>query len=288
MQLQVALCSWAKGLFEQQMLPVFVRLVCLLQPCSAALHSLPAPSAPPADASPALLERVAAVEAAMVEQSRAVADLLAALAAQGASQHVGAAVAAAQAQTAARKAAATQTEPGGQEEREGVGAQRAGRTARSPAKAAQRASPPKQPLREQQRPAAQQEPAAQLHQRRAAAAKRSVLGDPARSTAGAATREASSPPASPRVSLPRLKVTHAAGTAQQIAIATARQQLALKAQRAREEAEAESPVWLSMLYVFGWGLLAVLGAAAVLVGMTAALVKAGRLSQGDLDFLWRK
>lgn len=243
---------------------------------------MPASSwAPLADASPALLERVAAVEAAMVEQSRAVTDLLTALAAQGASQHIGAAAAAAQAQTAARKVAATQTEARGQEE----GAQRAGRPALSPAKAVQRASPPKQQAqREQQR----REPAAQLHQRRAVAAKRSVLGDPARTSGGAAAREAGSAQASPRVCLPRLKVTHAAGTAQQIAMATARQQLALQAQRAREEAEVESPVWLSMVYVFGWGLLAVLGAAAVLVGMTAALVKAGRLSQSDLEFLWRK
>ncbi|PRW57342.1 hypothetical protein C2E21_3821 [Chlorella sorokiniana] len=230
-----------------------------------------------ADASPALLERVAAVEAAMVEQSRAVADLLAALAAQGASQHIGAAVAAAQAQTAARKAAATQTEMGEQEEDEE--AQRAGRPAASPAKAAPR---------EQQRQVAQREPASQLHQRRAAAAKRSVLGDPARTSGSSAAREAGSAQASPRVSLPRLKVTHAAGTAQQIAMATARQQLARQAQRAREEAEAESPVWLSMVYLFGWGLLAALGVAAVMVGMTAALVKAGRLSQSDLEFLWRK
>lgn len=221
----------------------------------------------------------------MVEQSRAVTDLLAALAAQGASQHIGAAVAAAQAQTAAaRKAAATQTEASGQEEEEeGEQAQRAQRPARSPAKAAQQASPRKQqPQRQPQR-----EPTSQLHQRRAAAAKRSALGDPAR-TSGGGPAQAASPAPSPRASLPRLKLTHAAGTAQQIAIATARQQLARQAQRAREEAEAETPVWLSMFYLFGWGLMAVLGAVAVLVGMTAALVKAGRLSPSDLEFLWRK
>lgn len=87
--------------------------------------------------------------------------------------------------------------------------------------------------------------------------------------------------------MPRLQATHAAGTAQQIAMATARQQLALTAQRAREEAEAEAPVWVTMVYVFGWGTLGLLGLAAVLVGMAAALVKSGRLRPEDLEFLFK-
>lgn len=89
-----------------------------------------------------------------------------------------------------------------------------------------------------------------------------------------------------RPALPRLKTTHAAGTAQQIAIATAREQLARQAARAREEAEAEPPVWVTMFYVFGWGILVLLGLGAVLVGMVAALVKSGRLTEADLAFLW--
>lgn len=221
----------------------------------------------------------------MAEQSRAVTDLLRALGTAGASQQAGAAVAAVQAAVAAEPEAAAR------EER---------REEKRPATAAAQAQPAAQERgrereREQQReqapaaaaPAQRPQPQAELHQRRSAAAKRSVLGDPARAAAAGAAAGPSCTRPSQRDGLPRLKPSHTAGTAQQIAIATARQQLALQAQRAKEEAEVETPVWVTMFYVFGWGALGLLGLAAVLVGMAASLVKAGRLSQDDLSFLFK-
>jgi hypothetical protein len=90
----------------------------------------------------------------------------------------------------------------------------------------------------------------------------------------------------PTAPLPRLKATHAAGRPQQIAMATAREQLALQAARGQED-EAETPAWVTMFYVFGWTLLAVLGLVAVVVGALAVMVKQGRLSDSDLDFLFK-
>ena len=177
----------------------------------------------------------------MAEQSRAVTDLLSALAAQAASHQVGAAVAAAQ-----RKTAEARHEPGS--------------TSTAGAQAAPVAAAPSQPRKQQE--AAPQlaseapQPQPQLVQRRAAGGKRSVLGNPARSASGAGEAGAVRP--SPRSDMPRLKSTHAAGTAQQIAMATARQQLALQAQRAQEEAEAETPAFLAVLYMIGWAVVAVL------------------------------
>ena len=129
------------------------------------------------------------------------------------------------------------------------------------------------------------QPAQQLHQRKSAAAKRSALGDPDRSARAAAVAAAA---ADRPAALPRLKPAHSAGTAQQIAMQTAREQLARQAQRAREEAEGEAPVWITMFYVFGWGALALLGLAACLVGTVAVLLRSGRISESDLAFLWEQ
>ncbi|PSC72223.1 expressed protein isoform A [Micractinium conductrix] len=233
------------------------------------------------DASSRLLERVGAVEAAMVEQSRAVSDLLAALGTQHGSAALQQAAAAAMAAQAAAKPADAQAQAhaqaqGGQQPASAAGQHAV--LAAKPRGAVQEADTPAAPPVHKQ--AGAPEPAAQLVQRKAAVARRSMLADPARAAGSAATT-----PRAP--ALPRLKPAHAAGTAQQIAMATARQQLARQAaERAREEAEAEGPAWLAALYVFGWGLVALLGLGALLIGIVAAMLKSGRLNESDLAFLW--
>lgn len=190
----------------------------------------------------------------MAEQSRAVTDLLTALGTQGAVDLQQAAAAAAAAARAAE-------------------GQRAVAAPASPIDAA--------PAAVEKHEDAQ--PAHQLHQRKSAAAKRSALGGPDPDRTARAAAAAARPAA-----LPRLKPTHSAGTAQQVAMHTAREQLARQAQRAQEEAEGETPVWVTMFYVFGWGALTLLGLAACLVGSVAVLLRSGRISQSDLAFLWEQ
>ncbi|KAL4853115.1 hypothetical protein ACK3TF_005894 [Chlorella vulgaris] len=212
-------------------------------------------AAPAADSSRLLLERVAAVEAAMAEQGRAVADLLAALRTQGAATLLGA---------AAAEAAVPSQGP-------------AEAAAPSPV------PPPQEAAADRgEQPAHASLPAPQLlHQRKSALVKRSVLGNPSRSATAAAA-------ASPRAALPRLTSTHAAGTAQQIAMATAREQLAKQAARGPEDADAEMPAWVTMIQVLGWTALVLLSLAAVAAGAVAVLVKEGRLSESDLEsFLFK-
>lgn len=216
----------------------------------------------------------------MAEQSRAVTDLLAVLASQGsaASQQVAPAVVGVQPVAAAPvEAASGKAATPHQAEEQAV--------AESNIRALAAAEPAATCQQEQEQEPAP--PQAQLVQRRAAAARKSVLGDPGRSSSrisgpvevATGTRR---PP------MPRLKPMHAAGTAQQIAIATAREQLAKQAARAHEEAEADSSAFLTALYVFGWGLLVVLGLGAVLMGVVAALMQSGRLTEADLAFLWER
>lgn len=214
----------------------------------------------------------------MAEQSKAVTDLLAALGTQGsaASQQVAPAVvavrtaAAAPAQAAASAAAA----PRKPSEQGAGGGDQTRRLAEPEASRQQQRQQEKEPAL----------PAAQLVQRRAAAARKSMLGEPGRSSSELVV-EASGPR---QAALPRLTPRHAAGTAQQIAMATARQQLAKQAARAQEEAEADTSALLTTLYVFGWGLLVVLGLGAVLMGVVAALMQSGRLTESDLAFLWER
>ena len=209
----------------------------------------------------------------MVEQSRAVSDLLAALGTQHGSAALQQAAAAAMAAQAAAKPADAQAQAhaqaqGGQQPASAAGQHAV--LAAKPRGAVQEADTPAAPPVHKQ--AGAPEPAAQLVQRKAAVARRSMLADPARAAGSAATT-----PRAP--ALPRLKPAHAAGTAQQIAMATARQQLARQAaERAREEAEAEDPAWLAALYVFGWGLVALLGLGALLIGIVAGGL-AGRLEE---------
>lgn len=256
------------------------------------------------DASFRLLERVTAMEAAMAEQSRAVRDLLMALGAQGspASQRLADAVAAAHTSMAAGGTAASLPSPlakaagGKQLDQAAAAAEKPG--ARSPAAkpaqaaaAAAAAAGEKEPAavaaEEKEEQEAGQPAAAQLVQRKAAVARRSVLGDPRRAAASSSGGGPAAAGGSQRqVLTPRLQALHSAGTAQQIAMATARQQLALGAARAREEAEAEAPVWVTMFHVFGWGTLVLVGLAAVAVGVVAALLKSGQLTEADLAFLW--
>lgn len=221
---------------------------------------------PAADASHQMLDRVAAVEAALVEQGRAVADLLAALRTRGAMelpQQEATAVGEAQAATAhqlADPAAAVAAEPTPREVMPD-----AGRDTATAEPSTHRQEPPRPA------PAAQQ-----LHQRKSVVVKRSLLADPCRSAAS-----------SPKPALSRLNTMHAAGTAQRIAMATAREQLAKQAMLAREEEEVKTPLWVSMMYVFGWTLLLVVGLAALTMGALAVMVKNGRLSESDLEFVWR-
>ncbi|KAL4452503.1 hypothetical protein ABPG75_008165 [Micractinium tetrahymenae] len=265
----------ALELLESRMAGGLVKLESRLAAVEDAAASRQAQQPAAEDSSQRLLARVAA----MTEQSRAVTDLLAALGAQGsaASQQVAAAVAAVQVaaagsavppQDAACKPAAEQAAVAGGEQ---------------PPPPAELAAP----LQQEQEPAP---PAAQLVQRRAAAARKSVLGDPGRTAAAGSSGSGTAvvAPGPRRPALLRLKPTHAAGTAQQIAIATAREQLAKQAARAREEAEADSPAFLTALYVFGWGLLVLLGLSAALMGMVAALMRTGRLTEADLAFLWER
>lgn len=216
--------------------------------CCATAHQgapgNPRPGPPAAAAPHLLLDRVAAMEAAMAEQGRAVADLLAVLRPQGAPT-VGEAGAAAPAPVPAPSPAPVQ----------------AAVAALVPAKKAVVAQ--------------------QLHQRKSLLVKRSVLGDPTRSAGAPLDASLSAAP------LPRLKATHAAGRAQQVAVATAREQLALQAARAREEETETQPAWVTMLVVLGWTMLAVLGLSAVVVGALAVAVKQGRLTDSDLDFLFK-
>lgn len=257
---------------------------CTPSPCP--FCSLPQGRLPPSHAHPGaessqrLLTRVAAMEAAMAEQSRAVTDLLAALGTQGsaASQHVASAVAAVQAAAAAPALAAPVEAAAPHKAAEQVVA----------AGGEQARAAPEPPISQQQ----QQEqepapPAAQLVQRRAAAARKSLLGEPGRSSSGGG-EPAAGPAGSRQLALPRLKPTHAAGTAQHIAMATARERLARQAARAHEEAEADSSALLTTLHVFGWGLLVLLGLGAVLMGVVAALMQSGRLTEADLAFLWER
>ncbi|EFN54920.1 expressed protein [Chlorella variabilis] len=221
---------------------------------------------PSQDASHQMLDRVAAVEAALVEQGRAVADLLAALRTRGAMelpQQEATAVGEAQAATAhqlADPAAAVAAEPTPREVMPD-----AGRDTATAEPSTHRQEPPRPA------PAAQQ-----LHQRKSVVVKRSLLADPCRSAAS-----------SPKPALSRLNTMHAAGTAQRIAMATAREQLAKQAMLAREEEEVKTPLWVSMMYVFGWTLLLVVGLAALTMGALAVMVKNGRLSESDLEFVWR-
>lgn len=184
----------------------------------------------------------------MAEQGRAVADLLAALRTQGAATLLGAA--------AAEAAVPWQ----------------------GPAEAAAPSPVPQEAAANRgEQPAHASLPAPQLlHQRKSALVKRSVLGNPSRSATAAAA-------ASPRAALPRLTSTHAAGTAQQIAMATAREQLAKQAARGPEDADAETPAWVTMIQVLGWTALVLLSLAAVAAGAVAVLVKEGRLSESDLE-----